>query len=516
MNETKHRILPYVIVGVLIYLLLVSLLGYFFIDRYEREKALYLNHRLSTIDVQIESIKLAYDTIAQTTFQTAINTPDVTALMAKASAGDEQTKQTARKALYRHLKRLYFALEEHNVRQLHFHLPGSISFLRFHRPGKYGDSLQGIRPAIDAVNRDLRSVNGFEEGRIFNGFRHIFPLFHEGEFIGTVELSYSFDAIKDLALQLYPARYEMILKRSVIDAKVFQEEKHNYAAATLHPDYVVDKHLHKNYESVISNTLLEALNQNGAKAFDAIGQKKTHSIIPITHENKGYLLWIDPLFSFDYKHVGYILAYIADQHLLDLQKELKNTIIFVLVSVALLTFVIVLFIFRLRTQHAMLIKNANTDRLTQIPNRAYMILQLEYMMRHSRRNDLPLSVIFLDIDHFKHINDTYGHRSGDSVLVELSSLMSQRLRESDILGRWGGEEFVIILPHTALKEAIGVAEKLRQMIESHRFDHGKATCSLGVAQMIEDDTDETLIHRADAMLYVAKSHGRNQVRPKAE
>ena len=164
----------------------------------------------------------------------------------------------------------------------------------------------------------------------------------------------------------------------------------------------------------------------------------------------------------------------------------------------------------------MLIKNANTDRLTQIPNRAYMILQLEYMMKHSRRNDLPLSVIFLDIDHFKHINDTYGHRSGDGVLVELSSLMSQRLRESDILGRWGGEEFVIILPQTALKEAIGVAEKLRQMIESHRFDHGKATCSLGVAQMIEDDTDETLVHRADAMLYVAKSHGRNQVRPKAE
>ncbi len=213
MKERINRIYPYVSAGILLYLVLIASVGYFIIDRYEREKELYLQNRLDTTDVQIESIKLAYDTIAKTTFETAINTPYVTAMMAKAVKGDENTRKSVRQELYKHLSGLYVSLEEHDVRQLHFHLPGSISFLRFHRPNKYGDSLQGIRPAIDAVNRDHRSVNGFEEGRIFNGFRHVFPLFHQGEFIGTVELSYSFDAIKALAKKLYPARYEMLLKK---------------------------------------------------------------------------------------------------------------------------------------------------------------------------------------------------------------------------------------------------------------------------------------------------------------
>ncbi|MBD3810257.1 MAG: GGDEF domain-containing protein, partial [Sulfuricurvum sp.] len=223
----------------------------------------------------------------------------------------------------------------------------------------------------------------------------------------------------------------------------------------------------------------------------------------------------DPLFSFDRKEVGYIIAYMSDQHLIDLKREFRVVMMMVSLIIALVSILILYFVYRIRTQHDLLVKNANTDRLTQIANRAYLILQLDYMLKASRRNNHPLSLIFMDIDDFKLINDTYGHRMGDSVLVELSTLVSQRIRESDIFGRWGGEEFVIILPNTGLNEAIMLAEKLRMMIESHRFDNGRVTCSFGVAQMIDDDTEETLIHRADMMLYVAKEDGRNRVRPKA-
>lgn len=514
MKERKNRIYPYIIIGIVIYLVLVLIIGYFFIDRYDREKELYLQNRLDTTDVQIESIKLAYDTIAKTTFETAINTPEVTALMAQAVDGDNTAKDDARKKLYLHLSGLYQSLEKYNVRQLHFHLPGSISFLRFHRPNKYGDSLQGIRPAIDAVNLDHRSVNGFEEGRIFNGFRHIFPLFHQGEFIGTVELSYSFDAIKELAKKLYPARYEMLLKRSVIDDKVFEEEKYNYLSSKLSSQYVVDNHLRKAYDPIFSEIIIEELNKLASPAFKQISLEERHKIVSVSYQGKGYLIWFDPLESFEHKTVGYIIAYIKDQHLLELYEEFKFILVLMATIIAFVTVLIVYFVYRLRTQHNLLVKNANTDRLTQIFNRAYLSLHLDYMIKHSRRSELPLSIIFFDIDHFKEINDTYGHHAGDKALIELSTLMSIRLRESDIIGRWGGEEFVIILPHTLLNEAIVVAEKLRSMIETHQFEHGGLTCSFGVAQMIEEDTEETLIHRADAMLYVAKENGRNQVRPK--
>lgn len=516
MNIKRHPLLPYIVVGFALYLGLISIVGYFFFDRFEREKSLYLQNRLETTDAQIESIKLAYDTVAKTIFETSINTPYVSALMAQASKGDIVTQKRARQELYSHLSSLYIALEEHNVRQLHFHLPGSISFLRFHRPNKYGDSLVGIRPAIDAVNRVQQSVNGFEEGRIFNGFRHVFPLFYKGEFVGSVELSYSFDAIKELARQLNPARYEMILKKSVIDEKVFKEEKFNYTISTLNSHYVSDNHLQKTYDPIISKSIIEEINTLATKEFEKISSDGAHSIIPVVVQNKGYLVWFDPLFSFDRKEVGYIVAYMADQHLIELKSEFRMIMMIVFLLIAFVSVLIVYFVYRIRTQHHLLIKNANTDRLTQIANRAYLILQLDYMLKTARRNNHPLSVIFMDIDHFKQINDTYGHRMGDYVLIEISSLIKERLRESDIVGRWGGEEFVMILPNTGLNEAIMLAEKLRVMIDSHRFDHGKATCSFGVAQMIDDDTEETLIHRADAMLYVAKEHGRNRVRPKAD
>ncbi|MBD3799543.1 MAG: GGDEF domain-containing protein [Epsilonproteobacteria bacterium] len=327
--------------------------------------------------------------------------------------------------------------------------------------------------------------------------------------------SYSFDVIRDFARELHSARYEMILKKSVIDETIFKEEQSSYATSTLSPRYVWDKYLHEIYDPIISKSVLEGINTLASKEFEKFDRDGWYGIVPIVVQDRGYLVSFDPLFSFDRKEVGYIITYMSDHHLIDLKREFKVVMMMVSLIIALVSILILYFVYRIRTQHDLLVKNANTDQLTQIANRAYLILQLNYMLKTARRNNHPLSLIFMDIDHFKLINDTYGHRMGDGVLVELSIFVSQCIRESDIFGRWGGEEFVIILPNTGLNEAIMLAEKLRMMVESHQFDNGHVTCSFGVAQMIDDDTKETLINRADRMLYVAKEDGRNRVRPKA-
>jgi diguanylate cyclase (GGDEF)-like protein len=117
-----------------------------------------------------------------------------------------------------------------------------------------------------------------------------------------------------------------------------------------------------------------------------------------------------------------------------------------------------------------------------------------------------------DIDHFKAINDTYGHSVGDYVLQTLAQIAKENLREIDYLVRWGGEEFIIIAPETDLGRAKALAERIRTAIGNYRFDQtGKITISFGVTEFKENDTEDTFIRRADDAMYKAKEKGRNRV-----
>jgi len=153
-----------------------------------------------------------------------------------------------------------------------------------------------------------------------------------------------------------------------------------------------------------------------------------------------------------------------------------------------------------------------TDSLTQIPNRLHFAMVYQHIIQVAKRGNKPLSLVFFDIDHFKDVNDHHGHIIGDRVLKQITSLVSQRIRRSDIVARWGGEEFVLLLPDTDLDEAIKVAEMLRNVIDKKVFDQvGNITCSFGVAQLEEEEDGEHLLNRADGLLYESKMNGRNRV-----
>ena len=176
---------------------------------------------------------------------------------------------------------------------------------------------------------------------------------------------------------------------------------------------------------------------------------------------------------------------------------------------------IVLLLFQIKKRkkaEVALEKLANYDALTSIYNRHKIDTFLIEQMEISKRYEKPLSIIFFDIDKFKTINDTYGHEIGDSVLKELTALVSQKIRESDSLGRWGGEEFLIVLPETNLQNAIFLAEKLRKAIEKYDFSEVKqVTCSFGVSEINREDSLDSAISKVDKMLYIAKEQGRNKV-----
>ncbi|MBL8880578.1 MAG: diguanylate cyclase, partial [Phycisphaerales bacterium] len=161
-------------------------------------------------------------------------------------------------------------------------------------------------------------------------------------------------------------------------------------------------------------------------------------------------------------------------------------------------------------------KLANTDGLTGVWNRRYAFEQLQRTWSLSLRHDRPLSVIMLDVDRFKKVNDTHGHKAGDGVLVLVSAILSRQIRDEDFCGRFGGEEFLVVCPETELPEAVQLAERLRSVIEACPvpIDGGEltVTISLGVAQRFgRHGQPEDLIAEADELLYRAKQNGRNQV-----
>jgi diguanylate cyclase (GGDEF)-like protein/PAS domain S-box-containing protein len=155
------------------------------------------------------------------------------------------------------------------------------------------------------------------------------------------------------------------------------------------------------------------------------------------------------------------------------------------------------------------------DHLTGLMNRRFMMEQLKNLIYQYQRTQKVFSIVICDIDDFKSVNDNYGHECGDVILVEIANLLKNQLRKQDFICRWGGEEFMIILPQTPLKGAREVAEKLRASIEAKRITyHGheiKVTMSFGVHQYDCADMPDPCIRKADMNLYKAKLAGKNRV-----
>jgi diguanylate cyclase (GGDEF)-like protein len=167
----------------------------------------------------------------------------------------------------------------------------------------------------------------------------------------------------------------------------------------------------------------------------------------------------------------------------------------------------------LKVAHDELAALATTDPLTGLPNHRALITAIEQEIERSRRYERTFTILFLDLDHFKALNDTYGHQVGDEALSALGNLLKLRLRTVDTPGRWGGEEFLALLPETDERGALAVAEEIRETIAGFGFGETgmHLTCSIGIACYPHDGLDRsTLIEAADRAMYAAKTLGRNQ------
>ncbi len=220
-----------------------AMLAWAFWETYSELERTTEQEALNHLRLEYEALSDYQQQLARQVFEDRLQRPPITRLMAQATnAAGAATRDRLRAELHARLDDLYTRLQEKGFRQLHFHLPEAVSFLRFHRPGRYGDSLWDVRAGLRKVNETRAPVRGFEEGRVFNGFRYIFPLFHDGAFVGSVETSYSFRSFLLHHADLDHGVYRLLVDQGAVVNKVWDAERNaNYRQSLLHPGFMVDR-----------------------------------------------------------------------------------------------------------------------------------------------------------------------------------------------------------------------------------------------------------------------------------
>jgi diguanylate cyclase (GGDEF)-like protein len=493
------------------------------------------------------------------------------------------------------------------------------SFLRFHEPEHHGDPIIEKRVSLRQMADKMLYQEGLEIGIFKESFRFQFPLFYDGEFIGSYEYGMGFVAISREMQRLFGGEYTLLLKHdalkevvrdsayqkryapiegiaSIVYLKASGESEHLRSSLTEYDFQTLESLLqtdlpfvldakdhtsiflplkdiggedvaflyHHSSENLMKGEkqdlyidfilitlaflllilLVYRINKSREHLTDILDSQKEFVIISDGQElrevNKSMLSFFGyPTFkAFRDRHdcicdyfiegsgfiskevnglnwVTYVIAHQDAAHLVQM-KDLAGQLHVFKLEVsrfedrrhALITFHDVTVEHNRQVELTQL---ASVDKLTGAYNRTYFdqILELEVAKAHRYENHF--SLIMFDIDHFKQVNDTYGHDLGDKTLKKLAAVILDEIRDADVFARWGGEEFMLIA-HNEFEAAEKFAEKLRISIMGTGFEEvGSISCSFGVTQIHQDDTPETLVKRCDEMLYAAKHAGRNCV-----
>ncbi len=453
----------------------------------------------------METSTVSLNNIADTVFYLRINNPEILQTIYEADK-NKKNREFLRKKLIKKLMPDYYVLRKYGIRQLHFHLLNEISFVRFHKLDKYGDSLKKIRPSLVLVNKYKKIIRGFEEGRIYNGFRNVYPLFYKDKFIGSVEISFSARAIINMIYKSYPAFYGLLLKKSDIKNKVWNDlnKKNKYRIQSrLDKDLIWDKR-------VLDYMLgLQYLNITDLQNLEKIFAKKidlnNKNIYISEYKNEDFILMLLPVKNIKGNTVAYLISLKKDNYLKIQRKHYLALGVLVTLLLIISSVFIGLYLQKRSKYFHLLEETSYKDSLTKLLNRRGVLKAIEEI-------NGEFSMLFLDIDKFKNINDTYGHNIGDDVLMAIANILRQNVRKGDLIARWGGEEFLIVLPNCDIGDAVKIAENLRKKIEEYQgLNIPKFTSSFGVVSNVDKYNFKKKLNEVDEYLYKAKNEGRNRV-----
>jgi diguanylate cyclase (GGDEF)-like protein len=394
---------------------------------------------------------------------------------------------------------------------MHFHTKDSKSFLRVHKPKKFGDDLSGFRYIINNVNRLKIQQLGLEVGRYGIFYRTALPVFNKnGEHLGSFELGVNIDYIFKLFNDSYEFETILLLHKDVFET--IHENSKGLKSRQFSDEYYLVTPTADFHNSA---NLLKHLTP------DMLASK--YSLLE--HDDVSNLIFkVTTLQSAIEEEIGEILFIKNLDFYTDRVKILRNFTIALGLTLVILSFYFLRKIFKDFTttlyayQDKIEVKNRtlnrliNIDHLTKVNNRKSIETILRKEFNRAKRYGHPLSLVMIDIDDFKKINDNYGHNAGDKVLKDFAKIVSSTIRESDHIGRWGGEEFILVATETTVNDALLLAEKIRKQVSAFSFlSSEKVSCSIGIAQLEDQKNADLFVNHADLAMYEAKKHGKDKV-----
>jgi len=635
---------------ILLYLVIILALTLFFYQymQVSKKSEIYdlARQSLQVTNTAYKAIIDTYAVASERHFLSIMNNTEVLVLLKKFKFETDKSKQALlRGELYRLLYKEYEQLKKFNVRQFHFHTVKGESLLRFHMPYESGDALINTRYSIRLANTQFKKVRGFEGGKIYPGYRYIYPIIMDQEHLGSVEFSISFEGIEKKLKNILPFyAYKLILEKRISYDMVFKHHRRFFQVSSFSNHHYIENQelsiINKRIQDDAFVGKLIELSKKSAGFEKTLHTQKNFSI-PIIHNNEGYVVNFLTINDTTDKIAGHLISLGKLQDIVKIEKN-YNAMIFsgMLIALIVTLLLISLIIQREKSQgqqqenfdklqqlinsqdsiiiltdgikidfannkffeffgyknlvdflldyncicerfvhnkdffyfserpkdgrwveeliklpgrqrivsmqnknsvlHAFTIainrfdKNSYVinfsdisdtmlekldlqeqvihDELTNAYNRVYFNNTISRIIALNRENNEKTGIIFFDIDHFKAVNDNYGHDIGDDILKNLVLLVTRHIRTSDKLIRWGGEEFIIISSANTLDDVYQQAEYLRKIIELHPFTPlKKLSCSFGVAIFQEGSDINITIKTADQKLYKAKKIGRNKV-----
>jgi diguanylate cyclase (GGDEF)-like protein len=425
-------------------------------------------------------------------------------------AKSKEKQDELRKKIYKLLFKNYKRLTKMGVSQVHFHLEDKTSFLRMYKPNSYGDDIS-YRKGIELISKLKKPLEGFEVCKYMHGLRFIYPLFDKkGKFLASVEISYSSDAVIQSLSDQFVIDSHVLISKNILNNTLLNSLENNYVKTWETKDYLIETYTHNKepkkdvYNNIKSKELM----------FDIDKKLKLNKPFSITAEYnyQDFVLTFIPMKDVENKTAAYIVIYKESGYLSDLKMEKK----YIEILFYTITFMLMIFTFYVIYNREVLKELALYDNLTKLPNRTLFMIELKTMMNIAQRNNSKVALMFVDLDGFKAVNDTYGHYTGDELLKYVAKTLQKNVRKADIVSRLGGDEFTIILtdiksPQEAKKVGQKIVDTLKKTIV---IDHKTINigASIGIAIFPDDaKTLDELVSLADSVMYEVKKNGKNGV-----
>ena len=482
---------------------------YIFLNNINYEKEDKIKEKyISRLDTHIQAILNSNESISSIIISEILSRKDIKNILNNINTQDEDLKNRNRELLLNALTPTFNSLKSHGFNQFQFHDKDGNSFLRFYGTNNFGDNLLDFRNSIKEAQNTKRAQFGFEVGKMQSGFRNVFPIIIDEEFLGTVELSNSFDNIHHALHKNFPYEYKFIISKNYLNSSMDKNQILEYYITSAVSNNFYEEKFSQCDINIISKETIEKINSNLKVEIKEILDDFKPFVTDIKLGDIDYVLSFLPIKSFDKSINTYIISYIKDDEISEAKISFYlNFFIANLIIISL----IVLYLLRVNfLEKKIFIKKAYTDALTNLLNRAKFNFDVNELINSENLNEY--SLILYDIDFFKKVNDTYGHDVGDIVLKEFSNITKNSLRKDDLVYRWGGEEFIALVKTTLKDDLVKISEKMRIAVENYTFTGIKnLTSSFGVVCANSSDTIDSLVKKADEALYTAKQTGRNRV-----